>query len=68
MHVHNVDLIAVALAVSQATNNIMLGHYAGLAQRGDAEALARIVKAVRYDFSALDTSEFSDGSQPRGGL
>lgn len=65
MHKHNVDLIAIALQTAQDTNNIMLGHYAGLAQQGDTEALKRITDAVRYDFSALDTSDFADNSRPR---
>ncbi len=60
-----VDLIAIASAVAQSTNNLMLAHYAGMAAEGHKEALDRIAKAVRYDFSNLDTSPFSDTSVPR---
>lgn len=60
-----VDLIAIAGAVAQSTNNLMLAHYAGMAAENHKEALDRIAKAVRYDFSNLDTSPFSDTTTPR---
>ncbi len=62
---HMIDLIAVASVTAQATNNLRLAHYAGLAAEGHKEALERIAKAVRYDFSNLDTSPFSDTSVPK---